>query len=428
MMKKKERELENYYIKAKQLEDKISLLEQDLYFDALTGCKNKYAFEKESWEYARTHKYVLIAMSVNLEKINKDGREKGDKVLRGIAEMIMNTYARVYRIGGEKFNVLVNLPNYDEQVFDNLCEDINSYSPEAGLYYGVICSTEAIGLPFSEVLAIAVKRMYDDKKFKRPKNRDILRIEEENRRLRDSLKENEELKKRNEELSLSAIEENERYLLAQLNCLKEKKQKQLELERIKELDEICVHNAPPAGTENEHFKKLCCMWFSKTTVSICKDEAYAEVDVYLFPLSFKKPPKTLDILVVIDNKEEYRVLNGTNVTFGLLGETITVNARFTKEGILNTGIVSDYDIDRNTTTNNGTFTPERFGKVFFDKEVFPIKQNINGTCDCVIWDGEKGVVSEGMEIFEDTVYSFVLDNTTFFIVKDEDEKEGENHE
>ncbi|KXF81449.1 GGDEF domain-containing protein [Enterovibrio coralii] len=81
--------------------------------DALTGCLNRRAFDKQMADYdAENVEVSLIIVDIDHFKAFNDeyGHQMGDNVLKLVAnklEQSMNDFASVYRFGGEEFAALV---------------------------------------------------------------------------------------------------------------------------------------------------------------------------------------------------------------------------------------------------------------------------------------------------------------------------------
>lgn len=410
------------------LQERIKTLEQALYYDKL-GCYTKYKFDED---FSACEKdFVVFAINVNLEKVNERlGRDEGDKALREITE-ILNKYFpdKIYHIQGEKFNIFYPISNKTD--LHNIAEDMDKtnialedylfcmdYDISIYIGRGECINDTDVTFTKREALDIAVKNMYRDKKIKRPKNKNILREEEENERLKKAL---EEQKALNEEINLltnaNDLQNESAWLnsfmrgreLAEMedNLSKEAKiieQKKKEIEKtFKQIDEgkfdkvfddeqkyeNCIFGYELESgryAETEERKVLDSMWYSTFKVEFInfKNE-YTFATIYIYPLSFVKAPATLPILVVADNGYEYIVEHGKNVEIGIGGSVFTINARFTREGKFSVFLNTDVElVKREEIVKEGTCTPLCFGKSFFGKELFPIKKNVNDLMDCVV--------------------------------------------
>ena len=92
----------------KSLKRQIAGLSDKAYRDALTGVRNKGAFEEEMEKYRDgTKPFALVMFDVNyLKKINDTyGHEKGDLYLKNACSLICHVFAHcpVFRMGGDEF-------------------------------------------------------------------------------------------------------------------------------------------------------------------------------------------------------------------------------------------------------------------------------------------------------------------------------------
>ena len=109
-----ERQMAEYQL---QLEKMVERLEEMATTDAMTGLKNKGAFEtrvREEWDRARRYHLPLTLLSLDVDRFKQYndsfGHPAGDEVLKQVAE-IMRSQARpsdfVARTGGEEFSVIL---------------------------------------------------------------------------------------------------------------------------------------------------------------------------------------------------------------------------------------------------------------------------------------------------------------------------------
>ena len=165
-------EMENKYQKS-QLEI------QDIYYkfayeDALTGLKNRRAFE-EIKEKNLTKKTLCISLDINnLKQINDNhGHHEGDKALIAITGVIKKTFSnheKIYRIGGDEFVVILDnkdgshAEGYAEQIKLSLKNLSASLAYDISVAAGWCCSIKDKTKTIDEMVGIADQRMY---KYKR---------------------------------------------------------------------------------------------------------------------------------------------------------------------------------------------------------------------------------------------------------------------
>lgn len=395
----------------KQIED----LEQKLYYDTLTGCKNKTSFKNDMKLYESKTKYVLVAISIDLDKINKKNRENGDAILVSIAKRLTDAFPNVYHYGGTKFNLLINLCDFKEEEITNWYEKTITDYPDIKIFYGIAKSTDGIGLGYFDISQIAIKRMYQDKHIKKPENKDIEEQLEEQKRL-------ETLKKQNEELEEEEYIASARAMFEKMDAIMQRRQKERALYESKKKFESNVFHLPEElGSDVEETfdkKKLCTMWFNKETISFTIDGQYFEYDFYIFPLAYNKPPASLPIVCVIDNREKYKALTGDIIKTGIARQRINVSARFTEDGQLISNIVFDdvtIEVKKETKENQSLYMPKHYGKEFFDELLFPIKRNLNGTTDMAVYKDGEVTVCNGSREHDGILYHFTADSDAIYI-------------
>lgn len=394
---------------------KIAELEKELYFDKLTNCKNKKSFKNDIAIYEQKSKYCIIALSVDLDDVNKKNRENGDAILSNIAKRLCNHFANVYHIGGTKFNILMSSSDFSQEGFDKVYNEILSAYPDIKIFVGIGFSTDGIGLGYFDICQIAIKRMYADKRIKKPENKDIERELEEQERLKTLIEENKALTEEHKQVA-----EDEK--LSRLKALNERRKNEEELEMKKKMWESNAFNLPDeeyGAKETFNSKILSTMWFNVDEIGVTVDGVYRLYDIYVFPTEYKPNPQSVNIVVVIDNKEKYKAFSGTVVKTGIARQKISINARFDDDGNFITNIVFEdekAEFERKTIKNNkAIFMPKSFGKVFFDYQLFPIKQNTNGTCDSVALSNDNTVdIWYGSTNMNNKDYNFILSNEKYF--------------
>jgi diguanylate cyclase (GGDEF)-like protein len=119
---------------------------------------------------------ALVFIDLNNFKSVNDiyGHEEGDKVLKGVAEELKNSfrsYDIIVRYGGDEFIVLLKMPKKEEFELEDVLFSINEriknkfkkYS--ISLSYGIATNMETYEL--EKLIEIADARMYEDKKNKK---------------------------------------------------------------------------------------------------------------------------------------------------------------------------------------------------------------------------------------------------------------------
>lgn len=406
----------------KNYQNQIKTLEDELHTDTLTKCKNRKAFKEDIALYETKTKYVLVAISVDLDKVNKKNRENGDAVLCSVAKRLNESFANVYHYGGTKFNLLINLCDFKEEEITEWYEKTINAIPDIKIFYGIAKSTDGIGLGWFDIMQIAIKRMYSDKHIKKPENKDIEALLEEKERLEKLKEETDRLTEESEESAFASA-------FAKLEAIKKRRDKEKALYESKKKFEANIFEIPDEeGSEVEETfekKKLCTMWFNKETISFTIDGHYYEYDFYIYPLAFKQPPASLPIVCIIDNRTSYKALSGDGaIKTGIAKQKINVSARFSDKGELISNIVFDdvtIPIDKKTKSNKALYMPKHYGKEFFDELIFPIKKNVNGTCDVAVYrakDEENQVsVYNGSANHDGEVYNFTVDSDALYVGK-----------
>ena len=176
-----------------QMRDRLKLYIRDLnsraYNDALTGIKNKAAFNifaerlNDSIRMGNevdTPKFALILLDCNnLKQINDEfGHDHGDIYLKTASSIICNVFSHspVFRIGGDEFVVLLqkqDLENRDQllKLFDQKTAEINAGTENSweqiNISKGIAIYEPGIDKNVEEVLHRADEQMYKDKKTRK---------------------------------------------------------------------------------------------------------------------------------------------------------------------------------------------------------------------------------------------------------------------
>ena len=430
--------------------NQVEQLREKLYTDPL-GCKTKAAFEEDVENFVAEGDFCLLVMNVNLERVNnKKGRRSGDEVLRAVSNIYYKHFPNLYHMGGEKFNILVKESSKYEEEMKLANVELARYLMEnkvdIDIYYGMAKGSEqfAPDMNFSRTwqlyVHVAVERMYADKKKKRPKDRNIIKEELEAERLRKALEEKaaaqkaleekvkeletqeakEDAKQINEEISdfFEGLEE----ITEEMNRSKDTLEK---IRKDKELEELAY--IPHFPFEHDEMMETMTtklqdtMWFFMSTIEISNDKEYHKIRIMVYPTAFEKPPLTVPCLVIIEDEINRHIYNGKNVAAGIAGTIFNINSRFTKDGDYNVTIIpreGDYKVvSKNNRVHPGVCTPYHFGKVFFDKEIYPIRKNVDGLMDCVVQTGNTFELCDGNLEHGGVKYQFIKNGSNFEIVE-----------
>ncbi len=164
----------------------ISDLNSKAYQDAMTGVRNKGAYELSARKLndaislsssGEETEFALVMFDCNdLKKINDSyGHEKGDVYLRRTCKLICNVFRHspVFRLGGDEFAVILLEESYARREellrsFDEEAEQVNAAASEP---WEMVCAAKgmaaydpAVDGSVESVLHRADKMMYEDKK------------------------------------------------------------------------------------------------------------------------------------------------------------------------------------------------------------------------------------------------------------------------
>ncbi len=171
-------------------------------------------------------------------------------------------------------------------------------------------------------------------------------------------------------------------------------------------------NTPLDLRETTFKKHRSTMWYSIIRITIL-EPIFKEVKVYVFPTKFCKPLHSIPLLVVIDDLLGYRVLHGNDIKFGLEGILFSINARFGRDGHLNTAAFHSGEgkCEIAIATNEGVCIPANFGKRIGNAEIYPIKPNIHGTFDFVLLNDETPELNTtGIITHDEKQYMVMMDS------------------
>lgn len=324
-----------------------------------SGIPNLKAFEVFTESIDFDDKYYLTCVNIDLRAINKaEGYASGSRVMRKFFLALEELGVYVFRIQGEKFNILCK-EDKKEELKKFLDED---NSDKYKVYYGM--PEEPYSLFTCDDLVEEGKRlMYADKKKK----------------------------------GGLGDENTTDFLVGNKG------------------------NTPADLQETEFHKYISTMWFTKAKITVL--EPFKEVMLYIYVTDFKPPYQSLPLLVVVDDLLEYRVFTATNVELTIEEIGFRVNARFDKQGRLQTAIFPDGKGAKNckiefTEKHEGVSIPSNFGKRVGKNEIYPIKQNINGVCDYVLLTKDGAELNDtGLVDINGEKYGVYMDNESIDLAK-----------
>lgn len=144
--------------------------------DGLTGLNNRRCYE----EHVRalggvpdSQKFAIVSLDVNgLKHVNDTmGHDAGDELIMGAAycmQMTFGSYGEVYRMGGDEFEVIVEMdPSELTEAFSKFETRINSWKgnlvDSLSISYGYVTKSEFPTMTVENMAKIADKRMYEAK-------------------------------------------------------------------------------------------------------------------------------------------------------------------------------------------------------------------------------------------------------------------------
>ena len=153
-----------------------SLQQRLLETDALTGLKNRYAYnqevEKILGEKMPQDIYVCMLDVNGLKEVNDNlGHPAGDELIRGVADCIRDSFSGagdVFRVGGDEFVAILRL---EEGQMQGLCEGLEGRIKKwhgklvdhVGLSYGYASAKEFPEDTLEQLVHVADQRMYEQK-------------------------------------------------------------------------------------------------------------------------------------------------------------------------------------------------------------------------------------------------------------------------
>lgn len=369
--------------------------------DTLTDIPNEKGFE-EYIKSINTSNITLAAFNISVKEINKESRKKGNECLRAIIKELKKDNFKIFRIQGEKFNIVFLQNEYDYKTKQKLklYFDVSMFQLPYEIYYGIETN--------------------DNSNFEIFRHRTVEEMYRDRNRKNQISKVNDIIKKSKALLKMEADLLEEEKNLQRLKSGKEKK-----LEKIisdKENSSQLIpgkEKTPDNFKENDRQKYLAEMYFATATVNALKDGKFTSFTLYIFPTKLMPALVTLPNIVIIDTGINYTTYKDCN-HFTYMDVEYNVSMRFTREGKLNFSIFpTDETVKNNINihTQEGLYTPDNFGKLVHlsdsDIEIFPIKQNIRNLYDfAYIKNNEIIINKNGFINDNEKNISVTMDNTS----------------
>ena len=148
------------------------------YADAMTGLKNRRAYEEQILyleDRPKTEFKDLTVMMIDINELKRindqyghDGGDKAIKAFAGIIDEILSQYGSIYRIGGDEFAAFLHT---DYSMLGQLIGDVESelskWSEENRINLSMSCGTaSSVEFPektVEELIKVSDERMYNAK-------------------------------------------------------------------------------------------------------------------------------------------------------------------------------------------------------------------------------------------------------------------------
>lgn len=408
MMKIAVAEYENMKAEMERLQEQLK--ENDINKDIRFDCYNERAFWKNFTECFQSFPCTLVTFNINVEKVNEQyGKSTGTKVISDIVKQLQTKGVDIYHIQGEKFNIFYK--EWESEKMKSLWDLSLDGDYEVSIYIGEMKSIDCKGVSAEELKDIAVNMMYRDKKFKRPKNKNILRVEAENKRLEKMIQEHERLVSQEEEMAKKILEAKRKSVafqnkkdvdgvayLAEISC--KRREEQREERYLKRCEEQRIIPHTEAYTDDSLERPLDTMWFSKSEYRYEVDGNAYKTSFWVFPIAFSGIDTSLDIVVGYENNGTIEIVKvkGNFLQCGFNTIKVTVSARIDKDCNLITNISFPQTatiISHKIDTFGGNYMPDVFGKKCGNKQVFPLRKGISGYCESIILCNNEILLTNG---------------------------------
>lgn len=325
--------MENY--KSYMANEPITVTKRELYTDS-DGFPNEVAFLHYVRKLTPSDKLFLACINIDLRASNQSkGYAFGTLVLRKAILQLQDFFA-VFRISGEKFNLLIPEKNLEDAktMLDKCPRQLFS------IYYGIATKSYVCADNITECRREGIDLMYVHK-------------------AKTTGKKNEEVRD----------------------------------------DKIIGDkgNTPAQLQETDTHKCRDTMWYG--VIDFEEIQPFARnIKAYVFPTEYKDKRMSLNQIVVVDDLVNTKILTGNNVMFGFDGIKFSVSTRFDEHGKLSILCFKDREskgqVDMNIQLHEGNCIPASFGKrIDSKKELFPIKQVASGGYSYVLFDRSTGTVT-----------------------------------
>lgn len=172
------------WFNAKKYEQERKMLQKLAYNDALTGLGNRQKAMLVLFDCINNNvPYSLAIFDLNNLKTVNDifGHAEGDKLIIDFANCLNKAFPEEYmkvRVGGDEFMVIAVNESLEEmrkytQRVDTLIQELNLHYGDGFILeaaYGVAASSEVAGNNYEEVVELADKRMYENKRDMKSKD------------------------------------------------------------------------------------------------------------------------------------------------------------------------------------------------------------------------------------------------------------------
>lgn len=306
----------------------VTVPKQNIYKDK-DGFLNEIAFRDFIARLAKENECYLACINVDLRASNaSQGYAFGTRVLR-TAYLQLQDFVHIFRIGGEKFNLVIEKENLEnaKKMLDSDVKELFS------IYYGVITDEFLTADNYEELRKRGVEAMYRHK----------------------------------------------------ADCTGK------DISEVRD-DKIVGDkgNTPPELQETDTHKFRETMWYG--TIAFTEKEPLSkEVIVYVFPTEYKDKMMSAHQIVVVDDYVNTVVFTGNDVRFGFDGIRYNVNSRFDNDGKLTIMCFKDKKSNGECGmiihSHEGSCLPANFGKRIGNGcEIYPIKKIATGAYSYVLWD------------------------------------------
>lgn len=145
--------------------------------DEMSKVYNRRSFEQDSVKLSdsdKLHKFTVVGIDINGLKVANDnyGHEAGDELIIGAAKClkdILGKYGKIYRTGGDEFVALLEISKEDlTNAMIQLDSQIDKWHgktvKELSISKGTVIASENPELTLDDMIKLADKLMYEDKK------------------------------------------------------------------------------------------------------------------------------------------------------------------------------------------------------------------------------------------------------------------------